>query len=66
MAEKKIKKRGPGQPRKAEAERVRSVNTSLPPAVADWLATRDPRGNGSASAGLRAVALAEFQRATAG
>ena len=65
MAEKPKPKRGPGQPKKLPSERVVSVNTSLPPAVAVWLATLDPRGRGSESAGLRAVAVAEYQR-TAG
>ena len=65
MAEKPKPKRGPGRPKKAPGDRVVSVNTSLPPAVASWLATLDPSGRRSESAGLRVVAVAEYQR-TAG
>ncbi len=55
-------KRGRGRPRLPDDERSQQVNTTLPPAVAKWLATLDPRQKGSASAGLRAVAVAEYEK----
>lgn len=58
------KPRGPGRPRLPAGKRSRAVNTTLPAAVADWLATLDPSANGSASAGLRAVAVAEYEKKT--
>ncbi len=54
----KAKKPKAGRPKKPDHEKVKPLNTSLPPAVYRWLESigRD----GSASSGLRMVAVAAF------
>lgn len=47
-------KRGPGQPRKSAHLKAVSINTTVPPEVAKRLKRL---GNGSASRGLRTVAV---------
>lgn len=50
-------KRGPGQPRKPAHLKAVSINTTVPPEVAKRLKNR---GDGSASRGLRLVAIKHF------
>lgn len=54
----KAKKPKAGRPKKPDNEKAKPLNTSLPPAVYDWL--KSVGEHGSASSGLRMVAVAAY------